>query len=183
MGQPKGLLPLGDQPVVVRHLVGLSAVCEHLVVVLGGDEHAYRPVLPARTLVVVNPEWASTHPSDSLRLAVTRLDIDQEALVTPVDVLPPRRSTLEALVEGAAPCVPCGPTGQRGHPVRLGPSALRRLAAAPLAGGLRELLTDARDVVVRDAFVEGDFDDPGAWREARARWDRGSEGDTGGGIG
>lgn len=170
MGAPKALLTLASEPLIVHHVRALARVCDRVAVVVGAYGEAIRDVIPSGVTIVANEAWQTTAPSDSLRVAVVTCRIVAEAVITPVDVLPPDPTTLLALCAGPAPVVPVGPSGARGHPVRVGASTLRRLSGGPVEGGLRELLHDAHLVEVDDPWVSRDFNHPDAWREARQSW-------------
>lgn len=170
MGRPKALLELDGIPLVAQHVTALASVCTRVAVVVGSDRDEVENAIPPLAKPVHNPHWATTHPSDSVRLAVEQLSIERALMVTPVDVLPAHPDTLRVLWDHSPPVVPVGPTGRRGHPVVLGPDQLARLRADSLPEGLRTLLAHAREVDVVDPFVEGDFDAPAAWRSARRAW-------------
>lgn len=168
MGRPKGLLELSGQTVLQLHLQGLRTTCLRLGVVLGASAEQHQAVLDGVD-VVHNEAWASTGPIDSLRLAVRHWEIEGSCLVTPVDVLPVAPTTLAALLTAGAPAVPTL-RGRRGHPVLLGPGELRWVLEGSAPQGLRTVLAQATEVEVADEAVAGDFDDPGAFREAQDRW-------------
>lgn len=154
MGRPKGLLPLDGVPLLLRHLERHRAAGHALRVVLGGHAEAYRAVLPPDVDVVVNPAWATTEMATSLALGLEGVG---RALVSPVDVPPPRPATLAALLDGVGDAVPTW-RGVDGHPVRLDP---------PHPPGRLDLrLRPARRVPVDDPDCVLDFDTPDAW----ARW-------------
>ncbi|HHO52528.1 MAG TPA: hypothetical protein ENK18_17090 [Deltaproteobacteria bacterium] len=170
MGSPKGLLEISGVPLLRLHLQRMAPACDRIGVVLGAHAERHRLVL-GDTPVVLNPAWASTGPIDSLRLAVQRWGIEHTCLVTPVDVLPPSPTTLAALLAAGPPAVPTH-LGQRGHPVLLGSSALRRVVGGGAPAGLRTILAQATEVEVADEAIAGDFDDPDAFRAALERWGR-----------
>ncbi len=171
MGYPKGLLDLQGVSLLRRHVDTLRPVCDAISVVLGAHATRLRAVLPAEVSVLVNPEWATTTPSDSLRLALVQAAEPACCLVTPVDVLPARPETLDALLGAGAPSVPCH-RGRDGHPVLLDAAVVRRVVDGPVPGGLRALLEDAARVEVDDPSVPLDFDDPASFAVAAELWDR-----------
>lgn len=164
MGRPKGLLPLEGRPLVARHVDAFRPFADRIVVVLGARAEDHARVLPADVVLAYNPDWARSHPADSLRRAIVDADVRGVAWVTPVDVAPARPETLEALLASGAPAVPVDHRGRDGHPVLLDEALLARVAAGAPPGGLRALLGEARRVPVADPWVAEDFDDPAAWR-------------------
>lgn len=173
MGQPKGLLTLRGEPLLVQHVRALSGVAERIVVALGAQAEAHRRVLPEGVVVVENPDWATTWPADSLALALRQAELDGPCLVTPVDVPPAHPDTLQALIEAGAPAVPTDRDGRPGHPVLLDAQLVRRIRRVAPEGGLRTLLTRATRVAVTDPDVAWDFNTPERWQAwlQRARGD------------
>ncbi len=93
MGQPKQLLELGGEPLVVRATrLALESSATQVLVVLGAAEKAIRPVLEGlvreageRLVLVSNPAWAQGQ-STSLRAAMQALAPNcQAVLFLPVD--------------------------------------------------------------------------------------------------
>lgn len=170
MGQPKGLLNLDGRPLLLHHVDAFEAYAGRIIVVLGAEAARYRRRLPSRVCVVENLDWKKTWPSDSLRLAIRREAILGPCWVTPVDVPPAQRATLDALHRRGPPAVPVDDHGRPGHPVLLGThqvAAVQRLA--PI-GGLRSLLSDAPRVRVGDPDLALDFDEPARWHAYAARY-------------
>lgn len=167
MGRPKALLPLDGQPIVLHHVARLVPWAEEVAVVLGAEADAIGAVLPGTVWVVMNRDWARTHPLDSLRLALA--DEPSSALVLPVDVLPPHPATLAALAACRGAAVPVGPDGAEGHPVRLDHATIVRALRESAPGGLRDHLRGAVRVSV-PVLVGADFDDPDAFARATALW-------------
>jgi CTP:molybdopterin cytidylyltransferase MocA len=164
MGRPKGLLPVQGRPLLVHHVEAFGKRAERVIVVLGSQAEAHRAVLPEGVATVVNEDWATTWPIDSLRLALARADVVGECWVTPVDTPPAALATLDALLQAGSPAVPISPGGHApGHPVLLDPALVLLIRRRPPAGGLRALLGAARRVPVGDPMVSDDFDDPAAW--------------------
>jgi len=170
MGRPKALLPLAGRTVIEAHLTRLAAHCGELVVVLGAHASAIRAVLPAGVRIVYNPDWADTHPVDSLRRALRVVEAPH-GLVVPVDTPPARPRTLERLLGARPPAVPVDAAGRRGHPVAVGSAIVAAVRDGPVPGGLRTLLTEAREVPVDDPWVGFDFDEPSAWARFVEEWD------------
>lgn len=164
MGGAKALLLIDGRPLVWRHVQRLSeAGCQHIVVVARPERAAViREQLDVFANVdVVAAATSSQAESVLAGLGGTRAD---RLFVTPVDVLPAARETLNALAahlsEGVDACTP-QVNGEGGHPV-----AIKRRALGLLDTGssLHELLRalGARRVrlPVEDAAVLGDFDTP-----------------------
>ncbi len=162
MGRPKALLELDGVPLVASHRAAYAAHTTRVAVVVGA--RAADVSRAAGGLVVHNPDWATSHPADSLRLALTQLDIRGPCFVSPVDTPPPLDSTLETLIATGADSVPVSAKGQPGHPVLIGAATVRRIRDAAPDGGLRALLADASRVPVPDPLVHLDFDTPARWR-------------------
>lgn len=179
MGQPKALLRLGDRTVIARQVAALAQVADRVVVVLGAPLDGVDAELPAEVIRAYNPDWATTSPIDSAVFGLRAVGALGDAgavlvFVTPVDVVPPRLATLEALLAAGRTAVPVGPDGRRGHPVLLDAATVRQVCAAPPPTGLRGALTAAFDVPVEDPWVAVDFDDPAAFAavaaETASRW-------------
>ena len=163
MGRPKGLLTLRGKALLLHHVHALRDRASRVAVVLGAKAAEHQALLPPNTTAIVNDEWASTWPADSLRLALDRLDAKHRCWVVPVDTPPPTPTTLDALLTAGAPAVPVDPTGRPGHPVLLDAHCVAQIRDAAPEGGLRTLLGDAQQVAVPDRQVALDFDDPTAW--------------------
>lgn len=160
MGRCKALLKVGGEPLVVLHVAALSA-CE-AVVVVGHQARAVQEVVPG-TQSVVNTDWSTTYPSDSLRLALAALPHATGVLVTPVDVPPAPPSVTQALLGLPHSAVPRGLDGCEGHPVWVTGAELDRLRRGPVDGGLRALLASAVRVSV-PVVLGDDFDDEDAFQ-------------------
>jgi molybdenum cofactor cytidylyltransferase len=167
MGRPKALLPWEGVPLVAAHVRALAGRVGRIVVVIGGHADAVRASIPAGVSVVENPEWATTAPSDSARLAAAGLEAP--LLVTPVDVVPAEPELVARLLAAGRTAVPVGPDGRWGHPIALDAAALARLLGGqPLPEGLRSLLAGALELPV-DRDVAADFDHPAAFRAVGGR--------------
>jgi len=165
MGQPKPLLRVRGRPLIAAQIAALAPSSEAIYVVLGAKADAVRPAIPADVHVVMNPDWARTHPADSLRLALLRAPDPRLCWVTPVDVPPPAPDTLARLLHAGAPAVPVDAQGRPGHPVLLDRSLIERVRERAPMGGLRTLLTHTPRVVVQAGDVARDFDDLHAFEE------------------
>jgi CTP:molybdopterin cytidylyltransferase MocA len=125
MGRPKAWLEVpGWAPrangratrLIEAHIACLRRRCARVIAVLG--DPAMNEALPADVEVVWNPEWATTHPSDSLALALATLPSEARVVVTPVDAPPVPIDVLDQLLATDAPAVPTH-DGHWGHPVVL----------------------------------------------------------------
>ncbi len=117
MGEPKALLSLDGEPLVVAHVRAFEAVGLRVTVVVGACGNDVVAVLPASVRVVWNEAWASTGPAESAALGLAGMG---PALLTPVDVPPACRADLQALIAARGPAV-LQFEGVDGHPVRLDP--------------------------------------------------------------
>lgn len=171
MGGPKGLLDASGISLVVRHVDAATRITPRVAVVVGAEAEAHRRVLAERAVALVeNPAWATTHPIDSLRLAVRVLTPIDRCFVAPVDTPPALEQTLDRLLAAPGAAVPVDATGAEGHPALVDAAILARLDG-PCPDGLRGLLRDAPRILVADPDVARDADDPAAW----ARWGLASE--------
>jgi CTP:molybdopterin cytidylyltransferase MocA len=159
MGQSKALLPVDETPLVMLHIEAVSA---YSTVVVVGHQAARVQQAVSGVRCVVNADWAVTHPSDSVRVALAALPEVTGILVTPVDVPPADPIVARALVGLPLSAVPVGEDGLEGHPVWVTGSELARLRQGPVDGGLRSLLLDAQRIVVPGP-LGADFDDPDAF--------------------
>ncbi len=169
MGQSKGLLRLGSDPLVVAHGLAFTHITDRVIVVLGADAQRHRDPLPSHWEVVINPDWAATGPAESLRHALVQLDVRTGCWVTPVDVPPASAETLRALAAAGGPAVPVFERDIPGHPVLLDADLTASVRRTAPEGGLRTLLRTARRVPV-SGTLHADFDTPEAWAEFSSRW-------------
>ena len=153
MGDPKGLRRVDGVPLLRRHVDILRDAGLAVTVVLGARAQEHLAVLPPGTRVVLNLAWATTDMADSAAMGLEGLG---PALLTPVDVPPARRETLDVLLAAAGPAVPTH-GGQDGHPVRLEPPHAR----ARLVVRLR----DASRLPVSDPDCMRNLNTPRDWAE------------------
>ena len=113
---PKGLLPLGGQPLVARSLATLRAAgISHLVAVIGHRAGDYRDFFahawPAATLVE-NPDYARTGSMHSLFLARAAVGAEDFLLVESDLIYEPHALTALLTARPRAGLLLSGPTGQ-----------------------------------------------------------------------
>lgn len=160
MGRPKALLDLDGAPLIVRHIEALARRAARIRVVVGHDRTRVTAALPQGIEVIHNPNWASTDPATSLRLALADLVGVEAVLVTPVDVPPAPQGVLDALLEHGAPAVPTWGNAD-GHPVLIEPTLARQ---ALQTSTLRDALRDAGRVPVPWPDTLLNLNTPEQWR-------------------
>jgi CTP:molybdopterin cytidylyltransferase MocA len=114
MGEPKALLMHNGEYLINAHAQALQDHCDHIIAVVGRHAEQIVPRLSPEVKVVHNPNWADSHMSDSLRLALEQCH--GTAIVTPVDCPPAPHHVLLALQTAGAPAV-VQHNGEDGHPV------------------------------------------------------------------
>jgi molybdenum cofactor cytidylyltransferase len=180
MGRPKALLPVGPAgDCFLTHLVATlrAGGVDDVVVVLGADEAAVRPIAervqpPVR--VVVNPDFERGQLS-SLVVALDVVDRPgmNAILVAPVDVPLVGAETVRALLAAyerlRAPVVRPAREGRHGHPVLIDRSLFAELRAADPSAGARAVIR-AHESSVVNVMV----DDDGAFVDidTRAEYER-----------
>jgi CTP:molybdopterin cytidylyltransferase MocA len=170
MGGPKALLVIDGQPLIVRHVERLrEAGCRSIVVVVRSAvvDEVRANLGDARGAGVVAADTLSTAASLTIGLGALEPERDQAIVVSPVDMMPARRSTIDALLtavaeEGVHVATPRF-HGRGGHPVAIRETLLRALREG-YRGTLRDLIGAAeayrRRVDVDDPAVTGDLDTP-----------------------
>jgi len=166
MGRPKALLPLRGEPLIAAHVRALAVASDPIYVVLGAHAETIRRAIPAGAIAIVNENWETTFPADSLRQALLHADIRGACWVTPVDVPPATPDTLSRLMQAGPPAVPTSPLGEPGHPVLLDRQMVQIIREGAPPGGLRTLLKCTPRIPVEAVDVARDFDDPAAF----AKW-------------
>ncbi|MEZ4316563.1 MAG: NTP transferase domain-containing protein [Myxococcota bacterium] len=161
MGRTKALLDWGGIPLVRAHVRALEVRCR-VVVVVGWD--ADRVAAAAGSEVARNRDWATGTMIDSIRVGLGHWRGD--VLVQPVDTVPVSREVLNALVDAPGTTVPLDVHGNPGHPVRIGPADVGRLATV---GSLRELTAGATRLQTTSAVVGAGFNTPAEYAAVVAR--------------
>jgi CTP:molybdopterin cytidylyltransferase MocA len=177
MGGPKALLVVDGKPLVRSHVERLREVgCLPVIVVVRAAilEQVREILVDAPGVRVIGGETSAM--ADSLRLGLEHVTptANQVIVISTVDSLPARCSTLHALIaaamaEGVQVATPCH-AGRSGHPV-VARERLLRAFRRGYAGTLRDLIRSAgserRRVDVEDAAVVHDFDTPDDLTAAR----------------
>ena len=172
MGQPKALLPLKDQPTLLRCLgTLLHGMVWEIIVILGPKTEAAAALLEGMPIKIINNTLPQSDMAKSVRLGLAVMNPQSAgALVFPVDHPLVQPETLKRLVAQAleAPETIIIPTfrEQRGHPT-LFPKAW--LADIYQGFNLREIIGRHPDKVtllpVEDEGVVLDMDTPEDYRE------------------
>lgn len=176
MGGPKALLVVDGEPLVRRHVRRLCEVgCGSIIVVVRSAvaERVRAAVGDVFAVFIVAADTSS--PAASLAMALGSLgtlaspttDGDTPVIVTPVDMLPARRSTIDALLTGiishGAHVATPRHRDRGGHPVVVREKLLRVFREG-YRGTLRDIIRAEEPrrhrVDVDDASVAGDLDTP-----------------------
>ncbi|GAB4211828.1 MAG: hypothetical protein OHK0013_33920 [Sandaracinaceae bacterium] len=156
LGGSKARLAVGGLPLACLHVRTFRAIGAWPVLVVR-PEDAER--FEGEATLVVSEE---REQAGSLALAVEALPREMTAtFVTPVDLLPTARTTLEALCEaldGSCDAVTPSYADRRGHPVLVRRDVLEAAPGQPLREVLRALGPRRRVVEVDDPGVLGDLD-------------------------
>ena len=178
MGMPKALLVVDGKPLVRAHAERFrEAGCSRVIVVVReADAEAVRGLLGGVSearLVATN----SASMAESLAAGLRQLGSRSDAaiVISPVDVLPARVSTLIALLDAVMlPGVQVATPrylGRNGHPI-VARSTLLAAFHRGYSGTLRALIHSAdaqrRHVETEDSAILGDFDTPEEFAAARA---------------
>jgi CTP:molybdopterin cytidylyltransferase MocA len=176
MGGPKARLALGGSFLVERHVAALARACARVVVVVRPADAAWVDAALATRPGAVVIGAITPAPAASLQAALPWCG-SERVVVTPVDLLPPAASTLEALLRAIDDDVLAAtPTyrGRGGHPVVVRRALLDRLSPDRT---LRDVLASAGArrvrIAVEDPHVVGDLDTPSDC--AAALWPSGLE--------
>ncbi len=160
MGRPKALLPLQGVPLVRRHEAVLAAQCSPVRVVLGAYAAEISAVL-VDAIAVLNPDWSTTGPRESLLLALAGLPDTTRVVVTPVDTPPATLPALTRLIEQGHPPAALGHAGQPGHPVLVEAGAARAILRS--GGTLRDVLGTTPHIIEAGPDVVRNLNTPEEW--------------------
>jgi CTP:molybdopterin cytidylyltransferase MocA len=158
-----------------------SDICDLVIVVVGANEAALRPVVEASgaTLVVnAEPERGQFSSLQTGLHEVLNLGRDN-ALVTLVDRPPPRAETLSVLVEAFQfkehnvwAVVP-EHAGEHGHPIVIGREMIEAFLRAPVTANAREIEHGHQShicyIPVTDPRVTTNFDTPQDYASLKSR--------------
>ncbi len=161
-GSQKLLARTDDVPIVVAAARVLAPLVDRLIVVVGSEAERVTAALDgADAAIAVNPRWADGL-STSLRLGVSVVSTDAEAVVVTLGDQPGIDPTVVRRVisswrETGKPIVATRYRGSRGHPVLLGRAVFNEVQSITGDVGARLLIEhDASRVV----FVDVDADAP-----------------------
>lgn len=166
MGGPKALLMVDGKPLIAAHVQRLREVgCRPIIVVTRTGLAAAIGDMPGVHVIAV--DTGSMAESLTVGLSVLAPTPERVVLITPVDTLPARSTTLRALLtaassEGTQVATPQY-RGQSGHPIAMREQLLQDFRARA-HGTLRDLVrspgAQRRRVEVDDATVLVDLDTP-----------------------
>ncbi|WP_166819853.1 nucleotidyltransferase family protein [Thalassoroseus pseudoceratinae] len=182
MGQPKLLLPIGQQTVIERLLNALdsSRVTERLVVMRKDDVYLADAVRAANA-TVIQPDHAPPDMRSSVEVALTEIacrfspNTNDAWMLTPADYPLISRDTVESLLatwmsSNAKILIPTH-EGRRGHPVIFRWTLADHVAAIPADQGLntlvREFASEVEEVAVNDPAIRLDMDTPTDYERLR----------------
>ena len=164
MGRPKALLEFQGETFLGRLQRILLAHCAPVVVVLGHDAAAVRPILDPRALAAVNPDPERGMLS-SLQAGLDLLCDAERVLFLPLDYPAIHPETIAHLC--AAPmCEIAMPRyqGRRGHPVLISQEIVRELLALGVGGAARDVIRNHNEAIryvdVNDPAILMDVDTP-----------------------
>jgi CTP:molybdopterin cytidylyltransferase MocA len=163
MGQPKQLLPCNGRPLVVHAAeAALASSAWPVVVVLGANAGAIRPVLAKLpVLIAENPAWAEGMAS-SIRAGITTLQQFSRSLDAALIALCDQPAFSSKVIEklvGAQHATGCGIAAAHYGERNAAPALFRRehfSALAHLTGeeGARRLLNDHPEIVTKVTLPE-----------------------------
>jgi CTP:molybdopterin cytidylyltransferase MocA len=173
MGGPKALLLYnGATPLAVAHVRALRAQGVQAVVVTRACMARALLRFDPTVHVVVSEAAEEQGPAGSIAALVRARVLDEYdgALLSPVDLVPSRASTIRALVDalrrGADAACPCY-AGRGGHPVAIRTDALLKAYETEPPPTLRDVLAGMGPtrvfVSVDDPDVRTNLDTPDAW--------------------
>ena len=168
MGRVKALLPIEGTTFLERLISIYTSCCDPVIVVLGHGADEIRPVTRGAQ-VVVNHDFKLGMFS-SLQTGLRAVPQGASALFQPVDYALVLHETVALLaVTKASLVIPCF-EGERGHPVKIGPSIIAELLELPPESQARDVIRghyhEAEFLDVKDPGVVRDIDTP----EDYQRW-------------
>jgi molybdenum cofactor cytidylyltransferase len=179
-GEPKALLPVGDEPAgarIVRN--ALAAGCAEVIAVLGWEPKRLRKMFEkAGASILENKEWEEGR-TGSIQHGLREVDDGSEVLLWPVDHPFAAAESAETLFRMAATdemglwFIPVY-DGHGGHPVLLRPAVFPRILdlapGAPLRSLLPSLGVQVTRVAVDDPGVIEAVDTPESYQRFHQRW-------------
>jgi molybdenum cofactor cytidylyltransferase len=178
MGQPKLLLPWGDESTIIRELCRMVAACTvgEVIVVTGADREAVEAQLtglPVRT--VYNPHFARNEMISSLQVGLSAAAKDAACLVILGDLPALTREIVEQVLEayraGRGRIVVPEHEGRSGHPVLFDRAFWPDLARLEVGSMPRTVVEANRGDVYRLAIASSailrDVDTPDDYAAAR----------------
>jgi molybdenum cofactor cytidylyltransferase len=177
MGQPKALLPIGDQTFIERIVGALKqSQIDRIIVVVGHNaEEMRRNIEHLPVTILVNSDYKLGQLS-SLQVGIRSLEADQKCeaiLVHLVDhpYLSPAVANrmIERFQETRKPIIIPKYKGKRGHPVIFARSVFSDLLSAPMDQGAKAVLKAHQDEILEvdteDEGITFDIDTPELYRQ------------------
>lgn len=177
MGQPKLLLPWGDEPIIHRVCREVIASGAHEVVVVTGAAHETieRAVADLPVKTVFNPDYAEGEMLSSLKAGLRALEGIADACLIVLGDQPQierevAAGVIQAYFEGRGPIVAPSYQMRRGHPVLIDRQFWPEMLALPPGGAPRDVVRAHEDAVyhliVDTPSVLGDVDTPKDYHHA-----------------
>jgi molybdenum cofactor cytidylyltransferase len=169
MGTPKLLLPWGEEPTVIAHVIQRyqEAGVDEIFVVTGAERRAVEAAVdPFGVRSVFNPRYEEGEMLSSLQVGLREVDAADAAaaLISPADIPDVLVGTIRALIggwgEGGGTIVAPSFEFRRGHPILLARSEFAGVLRLPPGDTLRRFL---RENESRLTYI--DVDDPGILRD------------------
>lgn len=162
-------LNLGNQSILERTLFSLWPYCDRILIVTTTDMAPRLKHLeaPGKLKLVLNP-LENSEMIDSLRLGLAEVS-GNRVLITPGDCPFAEASAIQALVASSAEITVLTHQGHDGHPVLLGPDAVKDLLEAQTVHSLRDFLAN-REVLrieVEGSGILRDIDTPEDYAKAQ----------------
>lgn len=169
MGSFKPLLSCGGMTVIERTVSSALPFADTVVAVAGFRADELSAVLRRRfgdrLTIALNPDYASTHMLDSVRIGLSALGECDAFFLLPADMPDISRETYEALIKAYDPSrealVPIL-DGRRGHPPLISAGLIPEIMDYSSEGGLRAVLDrhTVHGIPVSDDGVLIDLDTP-----------------------
>lgn len=177
MGTPKLLLPWGEEPALIAHVVQRyqeAGVDEIFVVTGASRDEVQAAVEPLAVRTVFNPRFEGEDMLSSLQVGLREVDGTDAAaaVVSPADIPDVQADTIRALIEcwreGEPTIVVPSYEFQRGHPILLGRTEFAGILGLQPGDTLRRYLRENESrltyVEVQDPGILRDVDTPQDYR-------------------